>query len=152
MIRRSAAALLIASFSLWLSPVSARARAQNREADSVVKRFLASQKTETESADPAGSAVADLDGDGKPEIVLVWTTMGPTYWHNTLTVFAKTAGAYKPVTNFDLNGEAQLFSVKDGVILVDQTLYAKKDPVCCPSVKKRMRYRWAQKKISEVKN
>lgn len=149
--RRRVVPILIALLSLSLSAGVARAQAPDREADAAVKKFLASKKTADESAESAGSAVGDLDGDGKPELALVWTTMGPTYWHNTLTVFARSAGAYKPLASFDLNGEAQLSSIKGGVIVVNQTIYAKRDPVCCPTVKKLMRYRLTDKKISEVK-
>ncbi|MFL6229353.1 MAG: hypothetical protein ACJ741_11300 [Pyrinomonadaceae bacterium] len=149
--RRSLAPLLIALLTLSLPAVAVRAQAPDREADAAVKKFLASKKTAEESAEAAGSATGDLDGDGKPELALVWTTMGPTYWHNTLTVFAQTAGAYKPLASFDLDGEAQLSAVKGGVITVAQTLYAKTDPICCPTVKKLMRYRLVGKKISVVK-
>jgi predicted nucleic acid-binding protein len=143
--------LLIALVSLPALTLVASARVQNREADAAVKKFLASQKTNEEEAEAAGSAVADLDGDGKPEIVLVWTTLGATYWHNSLTVLSKTAGDYKPVATYALNGEAQLSKVSGGVIYVDQKLYAKRDPTCCPSVKRMMKYRLTGKKIAEVK-
>ena len=143
--------LLLAAFvGLSLFARAAPALAQG-DADAAVKRFLASKKTAEESADSAGSAVGDLDGDGEPELVLVWTTLGPTYWHDTLTVFSKATGAYKPFASFDLNGDAKLSSVKGGVITVDQTMYAKTDPICCPTVKKMMRYRLVGKKISPVK-
>ncbi|MDT7602066.1 MAG: hypothetical protein QOF61_63 [Acidobacteriota bacterium] len=148
---RHVVSLLIALVSLPVLTPTARARVQNREADAVVKKFLASQKTSDEEAEAAGSAVADLDGDGKPEIVLVWTTMGATYWRNSLTVFGKTAGAYKPVATYALNGEAQLSKVTGGVIYVDQKLYAKRDPICCPTVKRMMKYRLTGKKIALVK-
>lgn len=148
---RRVISLLLALVSLATIAHTAHARVQNREADAAVKKFLASQKTNEEEAEPAGSAVADLDGDGKPEIVLVWTTMGATYWRNTLTVFGKTAGVYKPVATYALDGEAQLSKVTDGVIYVDQKLYAKRDPLCCPSVKRMMKYRLTGKKIAEVK-
>jgi hypothetical protein len=69
---------------------------------------------------------------------------------NTLTVFSKTASGYKAVASFQLTGEANLSSVKDGIITLDQKVYAKNDPVCCPTIKKKARYRWAGKKISEV--
>jgi hypothetical protein len=149
-VRRYSSVLLAALVSLALCARAAPALAQN-ETDAAVKRFLASKKTADESAESAGSAVGDLDGDGKPELALVWTTMGPTYWHNTLTVFTKSTGAYKPLASFDLNGMAQLSSVKGGIISVDQTLYAKRDPICCPTVKRMMKYHLVGKKISEVK-
>jgi hypothetical protein len=139
------------SASFCVSPHAAFAQGDASDADAAVKRFLSSKKTADESAESAGSAVGDLDGDGKPELALVWTTMGPTYWSNTLTVFSKSTGAYKPLASFDLDGMAQLSSVKGGVISVDQTVYAKGDPICCPTVKKMMRYRLVGKKISQVK-
>jgi hypothetical protein len=141
----------LAGLTVFTHTAHALAQSNDKESAAAVKRFLSSQKSEQESAESAGSAVADLDGDGKPELILVWTTMGPTYWHNTLTVFGKTAGAYKPLASFDLNGMANLSSVKGGIISVDQTVYAKGDPICCPTVKRLMRYRLVGKKISEVK-
>jgi hypothetical protein len=141
----------LASLTIFTHAAHALGQSNDKEAEAAVKRFLSSRKSEQESADSQGSAVADLDGDGKPELILVWTTMGPTYWHNTLTVFGKTAGAYKPFASFDLTGEAMLSYVKGGVISVAQTVYAKGDPICCPTVKKVMRYRLAGKKILEVK-
>jgi hypothetical protein len=120
-------------------------------ADTIVKSFLAARRTHEENAQAQGSVIADLNGDGKPEIVLVWTTLGPTYWHNTLTVFSQTSGKYKPVSSLELNGEARLSSAKDGVIVVKQTMYAKDDPICCPTVKKLMNYRWSAK-LSQLPN
>ena len=119
-------------------------------ADTIVKNFLAAQRSHEESTRAQGSAIADLNGDGKPEIVLVWTTLGPTYWHNTLTVFSQTSGRYKPVSSLPLNGEARLSSVKDGVIVVNQTMYGKNDPLCCPTVKKQMEYQWSANKLSQL--
>ena len=124
---------------------------QQNDADEAIKKFLSSQKSDGEDTDSQGSTVADLNGDGKPEIVLVWTLLGPTYWRNTLTVFSKSAGGYNPVASFQLTGEANLSSVKDGLITLDQKVYAKNDPVCCPTIKKKAKYRWAGKKISEVR-
>jgi hypothetical protein len=121
------------------------------EADEAIKSFLASQKGGGEDAQSSGSAVADLNGDGKQEIVLVWTLLGPTYWRNSLTVFTKSTRGFKPAATLQLEGEASLGSVKGGVILVKQKVYAKNDPNCCPSLDKQGRYRWAGNKITEVK-
>ena len=117
-----------------------------------MKNFLAAQRSHEESTQAQGSAIADLNGDGKPEVVLVWTTIGPTYWHNTLTVFSQTSGRYKPVSSLPLNGEARLSSAKDGVIVVKQTMYGKNDPLCCPTVKKQMEYQWSTNKLSQLPN
>jgi hypothetical protein len=123
---------------------------QQNDADEAIKKFLSSQKSDGEDTDSQGSAVADLNGDGRSEVVLVWTVLGPTYWRNTLTVFSKTASGYKPVASLQLTGEAKLSSVKAGVIVLDQKVYAKNDPVCCPTIEKKVKYHWVGKKISEV--
>lgn len=124
-------------------------------ADSVVKNFLSSNNNKDsglhEFAKSQGSVIADLDDDGKSEIILVWTTMGPTYWHNTLTIFTQIAEQYTPVSSLPLNGEAKLSSVKDSIIFINQTMYAKKDPLCCPTIKRQMKYQWAQEKLSQLK-
>lgn len=146
--------LLLALVGVSFSAQVAHALHQSsdqKDADAAIEKFLASNKSDSEGAESQGSAVADLNGDGKPEIILVWTTMGPTYWHNTLTVFTKTSGGYKPVASSPLTGEAKSPSAKGGIIFVDQVVYAKKDPLCCPTIKKRAKYRWLGKKILEVK-
>lgn len=125
---------------------------EQKEVDEAIKSFLSTQSTASEDAQSVGNAVSDLDGDGKPEIVLLWVLLGPTYSSNSLTVFSKTAGGFKPAATFPLMGTAtNLASVKGGVIRVDQEFLAKNDPRCCPSIKKQMKYRWLGKKISEVK-
>src|SRR6185503_44849 len=123
-----------------------------KEVDEAIKSFLSAQSTQGEDAQSVGNAVADLNGDGKPEIVLLWVLLGPTYSSNSLTVFSKTAAGYKPAASFPLMGIAtNLASVNEGIIRVDQQVFAKNDPRCCPSIKKQMKYRWLGKKISEVK-
>jgi len=120
------------------------------KAQKAISKFLSSVPSEHETAESSGSALADLNGDGKPEIVLVWTLLGASYWHNTLTVFSQGAKGkgYQPAGFLALDGFAQLSSADNGVIAVDQTVYAKSDPTCCPSIKKQMKYKWTGKKIS----
>lgn len=151
MANRRFVSLLLALIFLSVSAHAAPAPQQN-QADETVNKFLDSQKTETEDTQSQGSAVADLDGDGKSEIVLVWVRMGPTYSQHTLTVLAQTAGQYKPLASLPLTGEAMKPSVKGRVIQVEQMVFAKSDPRCCPSLKKSGRYRWAGRKIYEFKN
>ena len=142
--------LLVLSVGLLIFAHPARGLEQ-KDADEAIKKFLSSQKSETESAETQDTATADLNGDGKSELVLVWALMGPTYSSNTLTVFSKTAEGYTPAASLPLTGQAKLTSVKNGIILVEQKVLAKNDPLCCPSIKKQMKYRWVGKKISAVK-
>lgn len=120
------------------------------EAIGIMKSFLSSLESESESTELQGSAVEDLNGDGQLEIVFVWTLLGPTYWRNNLTVLAKTANGYQQAAEFSLEGYANLSSVMNGLIYVDQTLYAENDGRCCPSIKKQMKYRWIGKTIEIV--
>ena len=125
---------------------------EQKEVDEAIKNFLAAQSTESEDAQSVGNAVYDLNGDGKPEIVLLWVLLGPTYSSNSLTVFSKTAAGYKPAASFPLMGIAtNLASVNGRIIRVDQQFLANNDPRCCPSIKKQMKYRWVGRKILEVK-
>ena len=142
--------LLILLVSLSVFAQAAQGLEQ-KDADEAVKKFLSSQKSETENAETQDTALADLNGDGKSELVLLWTLMGPTYFHQTLTIFSKTAEGYTPAASMPLTGEAKLLSVKTGIILVEQKVLAKNDPLCCPSIKKQVKYRLVGKKISEVK-
>ena len=99
-------------------------------------------------------AVGDLNGDGKDEVALVWLTMGPTYWRNTLTVFTPVASGEYTTENdstFSLIGEAKAPQIKDGVILIEQVVHAENDPICCPTVQKPGKYKWENKKLAEVK-
>ena len=143
--------LLALMISLQTFAGAAYLQAQQEEAEAI-KYFLSAQKSGGDDPQSVGSAIADLDGDGKPEMVLLWVLLGPTYSSNTLTVFSKTVAGYQPVASLPLDGIAtKLSAVKAGIILVDQELFARKDPRCCPSIKKQLKYRWSDKKISEVK-
>ncbi|PZQ46471.1 MAG: hypothetical protein DI551_05035 [Micavibrio aeruginosavorus] len=147
---------IVGFFFLLLSVcLAVAAHAQSKSNEDVIKAFLTSQETHEpgmeEAAQSMGNAIADLDGDGKDEIILVWTTLGPTYWRNTLTVFSIDGEKeYKPASSFALEGAAENPSVKNGVILVEQVLYAKTDPICCPTIKKQMKYRWDKKGITII--
>src|SRR5215216_2692171 len=117
--------LPLAFVGLSIFAFSAHAFQQNtdKEVEKAIKSYLSSKKSDTEDTDSQDSAIADLNGDGKSEIVLVWTLLGPTYWHNTLTILTKTNQGYKPIASLDLNGEAKLTSVKGGIIFTDEKVY-----------------------------
>lgn len=127
---------------------------QAQDAEAVVKAFLASKESQAEgvqeTAQSQGHGMADLDGDGKPEIVLVWTTLGPTYWRNSLTIFSQVTGVYSPAATIGLDGAAKFAEIKNGTIIVDQKKYAKKDPICCPTIAVMAEYVWKEGKITDT--
>src|SRR5574341_2003824 len=93
------AGLLLTAMSVFASRDVAHAL-DSTAASGIISRFLATQHAAGEDAQSQGSTIADLNRDGKPEIVLVWTLLGPTYWHNTLTVFSQTPRGYKAAASF----------------------------------------------------
>jgi hypothetical protein len=117
-----------------------------------VARFLASKESaaDQESAESQGSAEADLDGDGVPEVVLVWTTLGPTYWRNTLSILKPAGGRYREAASLGLQGEAKLAGVADGRITVAQKVAGPNDPLCCPSLPRRSEYRFTDGRLVPV--
>jgi hypothetical protein len=151
-LRRDVRTIALVLALLGLIGFAGAAHALNKvTADAEIKKFLASQTTPTEGADAGGSIIADLNGDGTDEIVLVWSTMGPTYSHDWLTVLTASSDGYRVAASTDLTGQAQLSAVKGGVIYVEQHVLAKSDPLCCPSVVKRVGYRWRGTKIKQIK-
>jgi len=141
----------LAAFLGLISFAGAALALDQAEADAAIKKYLALQTTPTEGADAGGSIIADLNGDGKDEIVLVWSTMGPTYSHDWLTVLSASPGGYQAAASTDLTGQAKLSSVRGGVIFVEQHVLAKGDPLCCPSVVKHIGYRWRGARIKQIK-
>jgi len=115
-------------------------------ADVVVQRYVAAQnrkgKEDEESIKASQTEVADLNGDGKEEIVL-WTTLfGPTYWDNSVTVFADSGHGYAPAATVSGLGQVQRISIRDGLILVKTQVRGPHDPICCPTVDKLISLRW----------
>ena len=119
------------------------------EGDALIKHFLASKKTPDLDPSELGKALVDLNGDGKPELVLVWVQLGPTYFYNHLTVFVDEGRKYRTLTT-PLTGEAKLLGVKGGVIYIEEKTLGPKDPRCCPSVVKQVKYRWDGRKIQQL--
>jgi len=115
-------------------------------ADAVVQRYVAVQnsegKADEESTKVSQTEVTDLNGDGKEEIVL-WTTLfGPTYWNNSVTVFADNGHGYVPEATVSGLGQVQKISIRDGLILVKTQVLGPHDSICCPTVDKVISLRW----------
>lgn len=119
-------------------------------AKQVIDKFLGSQKSEDGPGSAGQHVIADVDGDGKPDIVLLWAIMGPTYALPKLTIFIDQGKNYRTVTA-DVFGQTQSLTVKGSTILIDTLALGPKDARCCPTVKKRLTYRWAGGKLTELK-
>jgi hypothetical protein len=119
--------------------------------DAVVNAFLA-RRDAGEDRQAAGSAVAYLNGGAKPDIVLVWATIGRTYWHSNLTVFSDIMGRYREIDTMQLNGAAKLANIEGRTVVVQQMEYTPSDKICCPSMKRLEKYEFRDGKIVQLPN
>ncbi|HEV7733917.1 MAG TPA: hypothetical protein VGR62_17235 [Candidatus Binatia bacterium] len=103
-------------------------------AKAAVDKVLADEKAELQGS----STMADLDGDGTPEVVFVWSQLGVAHPKKALVVLAHAHDGYHPLASTPLSGEVVLGDVKDGIITVVR--YPLHPPKCCPSKKYFQRY------------
>lgn len=100
-----------------------------------VETYLDGVKEKTELH---GSALGDLDGDGTPELVFVWTTIGTKFPTRSLTVLAKDGARWRELASRKLEGEVALQAVAGGIVVVDR--WPLHPPKCCPGRKYEDRY------------
>ncbi len=67
------------------------------EAEKITRDYVASLEPAEVSYEATKTVVGDLDGDGKPEIVLQMALLGPTYWSYQLEIFTSVM-IFWPVT------------------------------------------------------
>ena len=103
--------------------------------------------------------LGDLDGDGTPETVVLYTIEGQS-GSNThvqyLAVFAMNGNRLVPVTWTEVGGKSRrsmdLRSVDRKVITFDTISYAPEDPSCCPSIRGTTSYVLNGKALLEQRN
>ncbi len=125
--------------------------------DQAVKHYLKTADRKAyaanqEHAEARQTVVADLDGDGRAEIVVWVLLLGPTYWDNRLAVLADRGKSYQVVAESTAAlGLVDDIDVKDGLIEVHAKFPAKNDPICCPTLNRVIRFRWDGSKLTEVR-
>lgn len=144
-------AVYLSVFAVFLLCLPDAQALDERGASAVISKFLGSQKLEQgASASEAQHVIADLDGDGKPDLVLMWNVLGPTWHLPKLTLFIDQGKNYRTLTA-DLNGQTEKLTVKGSMILIDTLMPGPNDPRCCPTKKMQMRYQWSGGKLVMLK-
>jgi len=115
----------------------------------VISQFLTRQNNNQGTPSANRHTIADLNGDGRPDIVLYWDVLGPTSAFPKLTLFLDQGKNYRVLTT-DLWGQIENLTVKGPNIIVDTLALGPNDARCCPSVKKQLRYRWTGAKLARL--
>ena len=119
-------------------------------AKAVIDKFIGSQKIEGADASPDRHVIADLNGDGKPDIVLLWNVLGPTSGYTRLSIFLDQGRNYRTLTT-DLPGQVEKLTVNGSTIVIDSLTLGPRDPRCCPTVKSQQRFQWTGSKLVMLK-
>lgn len=87
------------------------------------------------------------------EQVVLWTSLGPSYWSNHLSILSQQSGQWRLLVTLPLDGTvATLETVTtDGLISIAAKTPGPKDPICCPSQQKTLQYRYGRGQLVEVK-
>lgn len=119
-------------------------------ANKVIDQFLAAQSREQGSPEAFSHQIADVDADGRPDIVLLWNVMGPTSAWPKLTLFLDNGGSYRALTA-NLWGQIEKLDVRGADIVVSTLMPGPNDPRCCPTQKRRINMRWQGGKLVQLK-
>ena len=119
-------------------------------AKAVVAKFMSSQKIEGMQTSAREHVIADLNGDGRPDIVLLWDALGPTFGYSKMSIFLDQGKNYRTLTA-DLGGQVEKLGVKGSTIVVDTLMPGPKDPRCCPTRKVQERYQWTGSKLVKLR-
>lgn len=138
---------------------SLSSHAQSGDA-AVIDKFIAGQAEKEDGSEPEGVRkliIGDLNHDGVPDTAVLFTIEGQNGTNNYvqyLAVFLRRNGRLVYAAHAPVGGKTrrsiELTSIRDNVILLDTTAYAKRDPSCCPTIKGRTRYALVGSKLTEM--
>jgi hypothetical protein len=156
---RAFARLLLPITVVCLCLASSTSGAQSGDS-AVIDKFIASQAEKQAGSEPDGIRkvmIGDLNHDGTPDAAVLFTIEGQNGTNNYiqyLAVFLRKNGrlvyaAFQPVGGKNRRA-IELTSIKDNVIFLDTTGYAKRDPSCCPTIKGQTKYALVRNKLTEM--
>jgi hypothetical protein len=148
MMRRMGVALIVAAGAGgWAAPGVAQqppdplARLDAAQRSAVKAKLTKATTQDRGDAQADAAQSADLDGDGKAELVLLWTFLGPTYWWSRVTVFHAAGTGWREGPTAQVDGQVQGMSIKGDRIQVAALTLGPNDPRCCPTRKSAQRLR-----------
>ena len=135
--------------------------AQNAD-KAAIDKFISAQATREhgeEYPDARKVVAGDLDGDGAPETVVLYTIEGQNGSNNHtqyLAVFKRANGNLVQLTHTSVGSktyrDAELDSISNRLINLTTMSFAKNDPACCPTMKGKAWYKLAFGRLVAVKS
>ena len=126
-----------------------------------IDKFIANQATRErgeEYPDARKVVTGDLNGDGTPETVVLYTIEGQNGTNNHiqyLAVFKRVNAQLVHMTHVDVGSKSyqgvELDSITNGIINLTTMRYGKNDPSCCPTLKGKARYRLVKGTLQVVR-
>jgi hypothetical protein len=120
---------------------AARATSDLEAVDAYIREH-ARREQGVEYATARTTKLGDLDGDGTPETVVLYTIEGQRRSNDYvqyMAVFAVNGDRLVPVARTEVGGKSRrgmdLRSIEHKVITFDMVSYAPEDPACCPSIR-----------------
>ncbi len=151
---RLASLCLMLLTSAWGAPSSAQdSAAPPALSDPALEALLQKRLQPEEGVQLQSRLQAELEHrfTGQEEVV-IWTTLGPSYWSTNLSVLSYQQNQWTLLATLSLgSSEATLASLTgDGVITVTAKTPGPNDPLCCPSVQKTQLFRYGGGQLVEV--
>ena len=154
------AGLLTLIIAICLGLDSSVSGAQSED-NAVIDQFIARRAEKDAGSEPNDVrkiVTGDLNRDGAPDAAVLFTIEGQNGTNNYiqyLAVFLRKNGrlvfaAIQPVGGKNRRA-IELTSIKDNVIFLDTTGYAKRDPSCCPTIKGRTSYAIFLNRLTEMR-
>ena len=156
---RTSVRLLVPIMVFCLFPSWSTSAMQSDDA-AMIDKFIARQAEKENGSEPDGIrkvVTGDLNHDGVADAAVLFTIEGQNGSNNYiqyLAVFLRRNGRLVYAAQAPVGGKnhrsIELDSIKDNVMFLDTTAYAKRDPSCCPTIKGRTKYALVRRHLTEL--